>query len=118
MRRWVWKAAGAALAVSLLLPWFYGTDDGQALVVAGWDTEPGFTLGMLACAAAIVVAGLIDRPPIAAPAAVVAIALTIWMLPREDRYSGDDLGPGAIVALVVAVVALAAAVRPPSRSSR
>ena len=115
MRSWVWKAAGPALAVSLLLPWFYGTDDGQPLTVAGWDTEPGFTLGMLACAAAIVVAGLIDRPLVAALSAVAAIALTIWMLPRGDRYSGDDLGPGAIVALAVAVIALAAAVLPPSR---
>ena len=44
MRGWAWKLAGPALAASLLLPWFYGTDKGQSLTIAGWDTEPGFTL--------------------------------------------------------------------------
>ena len=86
----LWATAGLALAASLLLPWFSGTSDGQPLAIAGWDTEPGFTIGMLACALVIAV---VRRPPVVALAAVVAIALTIWMLPRGDRYSGYDLGP-------------------------
>jgi hypothetical protein len=99
------------LAVSLLLPWFYGTDDGSPLTIAGWDTEPGFTLGMLACACGIAIAGVSNRPRIAVLSTVPAIALTIWMLPRGDRYSGYDLGPGAFVALAVAGSALALALR-------
>ena len=87
------KAAGLALAASLLLPWFSGTDDGEPLTIAGWDTEPGFTVGMLACALVIAVA---RRPLVVALAAVVAIALTIWMLPRGDRYSGYDLAAGGV----------------------
>jgi hypothetical protein len=97
--------------VSLLVPWFYGTDDGQPLTIAGWDTEPGFTLGMIACAAVVVIAGAVDRPRLAAPASATAIGLTIWMLPRGELYSGYDLGPGGIVALAASVVALAVAVR-------
>jgi hypothetical protein len=69
---WAWPAAGLALAASLLLPWFRGTDDGEPLTVAGWDTEPGFTLGMLACA---VVIAVVRRPYVVAVAAVVAIVL-------------------------------------------
>jgi len=111
MRGWALTAAGAALAASLLLPWFYGTDEGQPLTIAGWDTEPGFTLGMLACACAIAIAGRLNRPLIVMLSTVPAIALTIWMLPRGERYSGYDLGPGAFVALAVAVMALALAVR-------
>jgi len=117
MRGWVWKVAGAALAVSLLVPWFYGTDDGQPLTIAGWDTEPGFTLGMLACACAIVVAGFADQPLIALLSTVPAIVLTVWMLPRGELYSGYDLGPGAFVALAAAVMALAVAAPRRSRAS-
>lgn len=111
MRGWAWKLAGLALAASLLLPWFYGTDDGQSLAIAGWDTEPGFTIGMIACACGVVVAGLSGRPVIVVVSAVAAIVLTIWMLPRGDRYSGYDLGPGGFVALVVAAIAVAVALR-------
>jgi hypothetical protein len=70
---------------------------------------------MLACACGIAVAGFINRPLIALLSTVPAIALTIWMLPRGELYSGYDLGPGAFVALVVAVTALAVAVRQPFR---
>jgi hypothetical protein len=104
----VTKAAGLALAASLLLPWFSGTDDGEPLTIAGWDTEPGFTVGMLACALVIAVA---RRPSVVAVAAVVAIALTLWMLPRGDRYSGYDLGPGGFVALGIAALVLGTAIR-------
>ena len=113
MRGWAWKLAGPALAVSLLLPWFHGTDDGQPLTIAGWDTEPGFTLGMLACACGIAAGALLNRPLVAVASAVPAIALTVWMLPRGELYSGYDIGPGAFVALVVALIAVAAAVRRP-----
>jgi hypothetical protein len=111
MRGRALPVACTALAAALLLPWFYGTDDGQSLTIAGWDTEPGFTVGMLACAAGIAIAGRLGRPLLAVLAAVPAIALTIWMLPRGGRYSGYDLGPGAFVALVVAVLAIAIAAR-------
>jgi hypothetical protein len=111
MYGWAWKAAGGALALSLLLPWFHGSDDGQPLTIAGWDTEPGFTAGMLACACVIAVAGQLERPVIALLPAAVAIALTVWMLPRGDRYSGYDLRPGGFVALGIAVVVLATSVR-------
>ncbi len=106
MHAWTWRAGGLLLALSLLLPWFRGTDDGQPLTIAGWDTEPGFTLGMLACALVIAVA---RRPLVVALAAVVAIALTIWMLPRGDRYSGYDLALGGFVALGIAAVVLGTA---------
>jgi hypothetical protein len=115
MRGWAWKLAGLALAVSLLLPWFYGTDDGQPLTIAGWDTEPGFTLGMLARACGIAVGGLLDRPLVAMVSALPAIAVTVWMLPRGELYSGYDLGPGAVVALVVALIAFATALPRPFR---
>ena len=115
MRAWAWKVAGPALAASLLLPWFYGTDDGQPLTIAGWDTEPGFTLGMIACACGIALGGLLKRPLIAMLSAVPAVALTVWMFPRGELYSGYDLGPGAFVALAVAVIAFAIAVRQPFR---
>ena len=95
------------MAASLLLPWFSGSDDGEPLTIAGWDTEPGFTVGMLACALVIAVA---RRPLVVAFAAVVAIALTIWMLPRGDRYSGYDLSPGGFVALAIAAVVLGTAI--------
>jgi hypothetical protein len=111
MRGWALPVAGGALAAALLLPWFYGTDDGQSLTIAGWDTEPGFTVGMLACAVAIATAARLDRPLVAMLSAVSAIALTIWMLPRGERYSGYDLGPGGFVALVVATLAVAVAAR-------
>ena len=111
MRGWAWKVAGLALAVSLLLPWFYGTDDGKSLTIAGWDTEPGFTLGIVACACGIVIAGVLRQPFIAMLSTVPAIALTIWMMPRGELYSGYDLGPGAFFALVVAGIAFAVAVR-------
>jgi hypothetical protein len=111
MRGWAWKVAGPALAISLLLPWFYGSDDGVALTIAGRDTEPGFTAAMIACACCVAVAGVLNRPLVAALATVPAIALTIWMLPRGERYSGYDLGAGGFVALAIAVVALALAVR-------
>ena len=106
LRRAVTPAAGLALAASLLLPWFTGSDDGEPLTIAGWDTEPGFTLGMLACAFVIAV---VRRPLVVALAAVVAIALTVWMLPRGDRYSGYDLALGGFVALGIAAVVLGTA---------
>ena len=121
MRDWAWKLTGPALAVSLLLPWFYGTSDGDSLTIPGWETEPGFTLGMLACAGVITIASLADRPLVVALAAVIAIGLTVWMLPRGDLYSGYDLGPGGFVALAVSVCALVltrgARTRRPERGS-
>ena len=75
----LWAAAGLALAASLLLPWFGGTSDGEPLTIAGWDTEPGFTIGMLACALAIAVA---RRPLVVALAAVVAIAALVAAISR------------------------------------
>ena len=106
--RRAWIVGGLALAATLLLPWFAGSDDGEPLTVACWDTEPGFTVGMLACAVVIAVA---RRPHVVALAAVAAIALTIWMLPRGDRYSGYDLRPGGFVALGIAAVVLGTAVQ-------
>jgi hypothetical protein len=111
VRGWPLKVAGAALGASLLLPWFYCTDEGQSFTTAGWDTEPGFTLGVLACACAIAIAGHLDRPLIAMLCTVPAIALTIWMLPRGERYSCYDLGPGAFITLALAALALGAATR-------
>jgi hypothetical protein len=108
--------AGLALAGSLLLPWFEGTDDGEPLTIPGWDTEPGFTASMLACACVVGIAGHRGRWLIVALATVIAIALTVWMLPRGDRYSGYDLGPGAFIALGIAVVVLAAAANQVVRS--
>jgi hypothetical protein len=104
----MWAAAGVALALSLLLPWFTGTSDGESLTIAGWDTEPGFTAGMIACA---VVIAFGRRPPVVAVASGVAIGLTVWMLPRGDRYSGYDLAYGGFVALALALIVLVAAGR-------
>src|SRR6478609_1918655 len=100
-------AAAGLMAVSLLVPWFYGTDDGQPLTIAGWDTEPGFTLGMVACACVLAIAGAVDRPLLAAPPSAAALALTIWTLPRGERYSGYELGPGGFISIVVSILALA-----------
>jgi hypothetical protein len=99
-------AAGLVLAASLLLPWFRGSDDGEPLAIAGWDTEPGFTAGVLACAVGLVVAGRLHRPLVALVSAVAAAGLIAWMLPRGDRYSGYDLGPGGFVALAAIALAL------------
>ena len=63
---------------------------------------------MLACALVIAVVRL---PLVVALAAVVAIVLTIWMLPRGDRYSGSQLEPGGFVTLAIAVVVLGTAIR-------
>jgi hypothetical protein len=104
-------AAAGLLAVSLLVPWFYGTDDGQPLTIAGWDTEPGFTLGMVACACLLAIAGAVDRPLLAVPPSAAALILTLWMLPRGERYSGYDLGPGGFIAIVISILALALAAR-------
>lgn len=111
-------AAAALIAASLVVPWFYGTDDGQPLTIAGWDTEPGFTLGMLACVGTLAVAGAAHRPLLAIPPGAAALALAIWMLPRGWRYSGDDLGPGGFIALVGAIAALTVAVTRSRRESR
>jgi hypothetical protein len=111
MRDRAWAVAGPALAASLLLPWFYGTDDGDPLTTAGWDTEPGFTVGVIACACGITIGGILKRPLIAMLSTAAAIALTVWMLPRGDLYSGYDPGPGAFVALAVGAVALVASAR-------
>src|SRR3954468_4313172 len=107
LRARVLVAAAGLLAVSLVVPWFYGTDDGQPLTIAGWDTEPGFTLGMVACACVVAIAGAADRPLLAVPASAAALALTIWMLPRGERYSGYELGPGGFIAIAVSILALA-----------
>jgi hypothetical protein len=104
---WAWTAAGAALAATLLLPWFSGTSDGEPLTIAGWDTEPGFTIGMLASALVIAV---VRRPLVVALAAAVAIGLTVWMLPRGDRYSGYDLAAGGFVALALALAVVGTAI--------
>ena len=111
VRGWALKVAGAALAASLLLPWFYCAHEGGRFATAGWDTEPGFTLGVLACACAIAVAGHFDRSLIAVLCTVPAVALILWMLPRGERYSCYDLGPGAFIALAVTALALTTATR-------
>ena len=108
LRAYGWQAAGLALAVPLVLPWFYGTSDGDSLIIGGLATEPGFAVAMVACAAGVAFSG--SRLYIAALCATTAIGLTLWMLPRGDRYSGYDHGPGGYLELAVAVVVLAAAV--------
>ena len=109
MRGWAWKVAGLALAVSLLLPWFYGTDDGKSLTIAGWDTEPGFTLGIVACAWHCL-AGVLRQPFIAMLSSASHRA-DRWMIAAgAGCYRGYDLGPGAFFALVVAGIAFAVAV--------
>jgi hypothetical protein len=100
-------AAAGLMAVSLLFPWFYGTDDGQPLTIAGWDTEPGFTLGMVACACLLAIAGAVDRPLLAVPPSTAALTLTSWMLLRGERYSGYERGPGGFIAIFVSILALA-----------
>ena len=57
------------------------------------------------------IAGVVDRPLVALLSAAPAVALTIWMLPRGDLYSGYDLGPGGFVALAIAVLTVAVSVR-------
>jgi len=74
------------------------------LTIAGWDTEPGFTLGVLACACAVAVAGALDRPLVAMLFTVPALALTLWMVPRGERDSGYDLGAGAFAGSTAASV--------------
>jgi hypothetical protein len=98
----VLRIGGVALALSLLLPWFSGTDDGEPLTVAGWDTEPGFTIAMIALGLGVTaVAGArrLRWAPLALT--LVAVALTVWMLGRGDRYSAPDLLAGAFVAIAI-----------------
>jgi hypothetical protein len=98
----VLRVGGVALALSLLLPWFSGTDDGEPLTVAGWDTEPGFTIAMIAIGlgvAAMAGSRRLRWAPLAL--AIVAVGLTVWMLGRGDRFSAPDLLAGAYVALAI-----------------
>jgi hypothetical protein len=110
----VLRLGAVAVLACLLLPWFGGEDDGRPLHVAGWDTEPGFTVGMIALGLVLLAtprpkpAGVRRWLPLAAT--VLMIALTIWMLPRGDRYSAPDLLAGAYVALAFEAALLAAAV--------
>jgi hypothetical protein len=110
----VLRASVAAVLVCLLLPWFSGQDEARPLEVAGWDTEPGFTIGMIAAAVVLAVSAGPGREGIGRwlplAAGVVMVALTLWMLPRGDRYSVPELQPAAYAALGLEVVLLAAAV--------
>lgn len=98
----------------LVLPWFGGEDAGRALHVAGWDTEPGFTIGMIAAGLVL----LATPPPertglrrwLPLVATLVMIALTVWMLPRGDRYSAPDVLIGAYVALALEAALLFAGI--------
>jgi hypothetical protein len=108
------RLAGVALLACLLLPWFSGSDDGESLRVAGWDTEPGFTAGMIAVG--LVLLALPTSPGMAArwlPLVVtlVAIGLTLWMLPRGERYSAPNLILGSYVTLAVEAALLLLAIR-------
>jgi len=98
----VLRIGGVALALSLLLPWFSGTDDGEPLTVAGWDTEPGFTIAMIAIGLGVATMAGTQRlrwAPLALT--LVAAGLTAWMLGRGDRYSAPDLLAGAYVAIAI-----------------
>jgi hypothetical protein len=101
VRLLVLRIGGIALALSLLLPWFSGTDDGEPLTVAGWDTEPGLTIAMIALGLGVAsLAGARLRwVPLALT--IVAVGLTVWMLGRGDRYSAPDLLAGAYVAIAI-----------------
>jgi hypothetical protein len=49
---------------------------------------------------------------LAGPALAVSLVLpTVWMLPRGELYTGYELGPGLFVALAIAVIAFATAIR-------
>jgi O-antigen/teichoic acid export membrane protein len=111
----LWLLLALALLGTLLLPWFYGTSDGDALTVTGMGTGAELVLGFLTCAAGLMTAGLAAAggdalPWLVVPSALGAIALTTWMRPRGELYSGYEFGPGSYVAYAVAAIALAAAV--------
>jgi hypothetical protein len=99
------RFGAVVLLICLLLPWFSGEDDGVPLKVAGWDTEPGFTVGMIAVA--VVLIALSGARPmvrfrwVPVAIALVAVALTIWLLRRGDRYSTPDLFFGAYLTIAV-----------------
>ena len=108
----VLRVGGVALVLSLLLPWFSGTDDGEPLTVAGWDTEPGFTIAMIALGLAVAAVAGARRfrwAPLALT--LVAAGLTVWMLGRGDRYSAPDLLAGAYVAIAIELALLIAGTR-------
>jgi hypothetical protein len=101
--------------ISLGLPWFSGTSDGDEVVVVGADTSDwGFTAGMVALALTIAAAA-------ARPRAVVLLAggllgLTLWRLPRGVHESAPQLMWGAYVAMgiglaLIALASLATATR-------
>jgi hypothetical protein len=109
----LWLLLAPSLLASLLLPWFYGTSDGDALTITGVGTSAELSRGFLICAVGLLTAGLaaLGRdalPWLVVPSALGAIVLT--MRPRSGPYSGYDFGPGSYVAYAVAAIALAAAV--------
>jgi hypothetical protein len=57
----VLRLGGWAVLLLLLLPWWSGTDDGDPLKIAGWDTEPGFTAAMVAAGLVAVAAASVVR---------------------------------------------------------
>jgi hypothetical protein len=105
------RLGGLALLLLLLPPWWSGTDDGEPLKIAGWDTEPGFTAAMVAAGLGLAAFGSRWRAVPALVCAIAALALTVWMPPRGDLFSGYHvLVAGyaeAALAAVLVVVAVA-----------
>ncbi|RKQ88362.1 hypothetical protein C8N24_6404 [Solirubrobacter pauli] len=103
------KVPGIALTVALLAPWFEATSDGDDSWVAGWDTDPWFTIPMFFAGMAVVFGGIALNRLLVVLGAIAGVGLTVWMLPRGEEFSGYALGPGGFIAVAAGVAAIGSA---------
>jgi hypothetical protein len=100
------KVAGIAVLVTLVLPWFAAESDGDAFIIPGWETEPGFTIYVVSTGFALLALGgspsFLRRVPwLPGILAAVAFLLTLWIQRRGDLYSATHLLLGAYLAVAV-----------------
>jgi uncharacterized membrane protein len=126
LRTWLRLPFGlgaAAVAVTLLLPWIHGTDDGGPYSVAGWEARPAYSvlLGLIVLAwlALAALPELLHRAPWAPAAlAAVALGLTRWLAHHNDYYERPDLAYGIYLSAAVQAFVLAISVALVARRSR
>jgi hypothetical protein len=110
-------AGAVATAISLLLPWIDGLDDGGPYTVAGYEARPLFTVAILAiCLAELALARRYAWA--AAPVAGVGLALIRWVVHHNDYYARPDLDYGIWVCAAAQAVVLLASVIETARRAR
>jgi DNA-binding transcriptional LysR family regulator len=110
-------AGAVATAISLLLPWIDGLDDGGPYTVAGYEARPLFTVAIVAvCVAELALARRYAWA--AAPVAGVGLALIRWVVHHNDYYSRPDLDYGIWLCAAAQAVVLLASVIETARRAR